>query len=98
MTEIKMVGPVIRGADGDLAEAVIAAMETDNPGVELQVDDQGGYIRVSAPQRCRVTRASLETELGTSFPLARLEPALSGFAGRMRVTDDQIEWYLERMD
>ncbi len=39
----KMVGPVIRGADADLADAVIEAIEADNPGAEVQVEDAGGY-------------------------------------------------------
>jgi len=42
----KMVGPVIRGADADLADAVI---EADNPGADVQVEDAGGYIRISVP-------------------------------------------------
>ena len=48
----KMVGPVIRGADADLANAVIEAIEADNPGADVQVEDTGGYIRVSVSQRC----------------------------------------------
>ena len=38
-----MVGPVIRGADADLADAVIEAIEADNPGEEVLVEDAGGY-------------------------------------------------------
>jgi toluene monooxygenase system protein D len=94
----KMVGPVIRGADAEIADAVIDAIEADNPDSEVVVDDQGGYIRVSVSQRCRLTRASLEEALGRSFSLAKLEPSLSGFAGRMRLDDDEVLWYLERQD
>jgi toluene monooxygenase system protein D len=98
MTHVKMVGPVVRGMDGNLADAVIAAIETDNPDADVQVDDQGGYIRVSTPSVCRLTRASLEEALGKSFKLHQLEPQLAGFAGRMRVSDDEVVWYLERQD
>ena len=63
-THVKMVGPVIRGLDANLADAVITAIETDNPDEDVVVDDQGGYIRIGVPQRCRVTRASLEDALG----------------------------------
>ncbi len=45
----KMVGPVIRGADADLADAVIEAIEADNPGADVPVEDAGGYIRISVP-------------------------------------------------
>lgn len=94
----KMVGPVIRGADADLADAVIEAIEADNPGEEVLVEDAGGYIRISVPQRCRLSRASLETALGYSFELSKLELSLSAFAGRMKATDDDVLWYLERQD
>lgn len=97
-TQPKMVGPVIRGLDADLAEAVIAAIEIDNPDAEVAVDDQGGYIRVGMPGRCRLTRHSLEEELGRTFQLHQLEPSLAGFAGRMKVGDDEVVWYLERQD
>jgi toluene monooxygenase system protein D len=94
----KMVGPVIRGADSELAEAVIDAIEADNPGTDVVVEDAGGYIRIGCPQRCRLTRASLEEALGHSFELSKLEPSLSAFAGRMKATDDEVLWYLERRD
>ncbi len=97
-THVKMVGPVIRGLDANLADAVITAIETDNPGEDIVVDDQGGYIRIGVPQRCRVTRASLEDALGRTFRLSELEPTLAGFAGRMKLTDDEVVWYLERED
>jgi toluene monooxygenase system protein D len=93
-----MVGPVVRGVDGDIADALIEAIENDNPGSEVVVDDRAGYIRISVPRRCRLTRASLEAALGRGLELSELEPSLSGFAGRMRATDDEIEWYLERED
>jgi hypothetical protein len=54
---------------------VITAIEMDNPDADVVVDDQGGYIRIGVPQRCRVTRASLEDALGRSFQLPELEPA-----------------------
>lgn len=97
-THVKLVGPVVRGMDANLAEAVITAIETDNPDSDVLVDDQGGYIRIVTAGRCRMTRASLEDALGRSFGLHQLEPSLAGFAGRMSVTDDEVVWYLERQD
>lgn len=94
----KMVGPVVRGLDANLADAVITAIETDNPDSEVHVDDQGGYIRIGTPHTCRMTRASLEDALGRPFRLHQLEPQLAGFAGRMKLTDDEVVWFLERQD
>jgi toluene monooxygenase system protein D len=93
----RLVGPVIRGIDRDIAEALIDAIERDNPGADLRVEDRGGYVRIGCPERCVVTRRSLEDALGETVRLAELEPALAGFAGRMRFDgDDAIVWYLER--
>lgn len=97
-THVKMVGPVVRGMDANLAEAVIVAIENDNPELDVEVDDQGGYIRVNTAGRCLMTRASLEEALGRTFPLHQLEPSLAGFAGRMLLSDDEVVWYLERQD
>jgi toluene monooxygenase system protein D len=95
----KFVGPVLRGMDQDIIEAVRAAIEDDNPDAELLYEDRGGYVRIHTPRLCRVTRKSLEAALGRSFRLAELEPSLSGFAGRMRyVGDEALEWYLDRED
>ena len=97
-SQTKMVGPVIRGMDANLADAVIDAIEGDNPDAEVLVDDQGGYIRIMTPNVCRLTRASLEEALGRTFQLHQLEPQLAGFAGRMKLTDDDVVWFLERQD
>lgn len=94
----KLVGPVIRGVDGELADAVATAIEQDNPDAEVLVDDQGGYVRISVPRRCVLTRRSLEEQLDREFPLTELEPALAAFAGRLKQTDDEMVWYLERQD
>jgi toluene monooxygenase system protein D len=95
----KFVGPVLRGIDQDIIEAMLTAIEDDNPDAEVLYEDRGGYVRIHTPRLCRVTRKSLEAVLGRSFRLADLEPSLSGFAGRMRyVGDEALEWYLERED
>jgi toluene monooxygenase system protein D len=95
---VKLVGPMVRGADSDLAEALITAMEMDNPGMEILVEDRGGYIRINMADRCLVTRASLEEAMGRNFPLVQLEPSLCGFAGRIDMREDHVVWYLDRKD
>jgi toluene monooxygenase system protein D len=93
----KFVGPVLRGMDQNIIEALLMAIADDNPDAELLYEDHGGYVRIHTPWRCRVTRKSLEAALGRSFRLAELEPSLAAFAGRMRaVGDEALEWYLER--
>jgi len=95
----KFVGPVLRGMNQDIIEALLTAIEADNPEAELLYEDHGAYVRIHTPWRCRLTRKSLEAAFGRSFRLAELEPSLSGFAGRMRLLGDEaLEWYLERED
>ncbi len=95
----KFVGPVLRGMDEEIIEALVVAIAQDNPGHELLYEDRGGYVRIHTPRRCRVTRKSLEAALGHPFRLSELEPSLSAFAGRMRYDGDEaLEWYLERED
>jgi toluene monooxygenase system protein D len=88
----KLVGPVIRGIDQEIIEALLIAIADDNPDAELFYEDHGGYVRIHTLWRCRVTRKSMEAALGRSFRLSELEPSLSAFAGRMRsVGDEELE-------
>ena len=95
----KLVGPIVRGFDPDIVAALQGAIHVDNPDADIVVEDHSGYVRIHAPRFLRVTRASLEEVAGQPIPLATLEPAIVGFAGRMRyVGDDELHWYLERED
>ena len=96
MSREKLVGPVLN--DEEMADVVIAAAERDNPDVELFIEDQGGYIRIHTPWKFRLTRKSIEEELDRPFQLSELEPFLAAFAGRMKVSDDELVFYLERED
>jgi toluene monooxygenase system protein D len=95
----RLVGPVIRGVDQDIADALIEAIRKDNPDADVRVEDRHGYVRIACPGRCRVTRGSLEEALGEPMRLSELEPAMASFAGRMKLEGDQaIVWYLDRED
>jgi toluene monooxygenase system protein D len=102
MTQIeqpKLVGPVVRGVDQEIVEALLEAIEKDNPNAEIFYEDQGAYVRIHTDKRCRVTRASLQEALQRPFKLSNLEPALSSFAGRMKyISDEELVWYLEGED
>jgi toluene monooxygenase system protein D len=94
----KRVGPIIRGIDADFCDAIISAIETDNPDSDVEVDDQGGYVRVTTAWRCRLTRESLERELGRKFTLSDIEPNLASFAGRIQMDDDVVTWHLDNKE
>lgn len=89
---VRFVGPVI--SDARLAEAVARAIETDT-GQAPVLEDRGAYVRIQVPTTCRMTQASLADELGEEFPLAGFESVMPSFAGRIKVTDEEIVWYLE---
>ena len=86
-----LVGPVIRA--GDLAEAVIDAVEADNPGSDVYVLDRDDYIRIHTVGECRLTLASLERSLGRRFPLSALEIDMPSFKGRMHTRTDEYRWF-----
>ena len=84
------VGPVLRMSDD--VDAIIAAIEEDNPGTEIEVIDRGAYVRIQSEQRMKVTRVSIEKYLGRAFEMRQLEPMMSAFAGRIDTTSDAITW------
>lgn len=95
---VKRVGPILRGVDAAFCDAVISAIESDNPDSDIEVDDQGGYVRITAPWQCRLTRESLERELGHDFRLSDIEPNLASFAGRIQMGDDVVVWHLDNRE
>jgi hypothetical protein len=86
------VGPVLHA--GSRADALVAAIRAENAGVEVL--DRGAYVRVSAPRRCRMTRAAVERFLGETFELpADLEALMSSFAGRIAIDESEVVWSFE---
>ena len=88
------VGPVLRMSED--VEAIIAAIEEDNPGMEIEVIDRGAYVRIQAEKRMIVTRASIERHIGRPFEMRQLEPMMSAFAGRIDTTSDAVVWSYQR--
>ncbi len=88
------VGPVLRMSDD--IEAIIAAIEEDNPGAQIEVIDRGAYVRIQAERRLKVTRASIEKHIGRPFEMRQLEPMMSAFAGRIDTTSDAVVWSFKR--
>jgi hypothetical protein len=89
----RYVGPVI--SNSRVAEAVARAIATDN-GQAPVLEDRGAYIRIGLPGTCRLTQASLDDELGDGeLSLSAIETVMPSFAGRIKMTDDEIIWYLK---
>lgn len=89
-----LVGPVIRA--GNLAEAVIEAVEADNPGKDVLVMDRDDYVRIHTVRECRLTLASLQATLGGPYHLAALEIDMPAFKGRLKTRTDEYTWSYEQ--
>jgi toluene monooxygenase system protein D len=85
------VGPVLRA--GDLADAVAAAIEEDNPGKQVTIIERGDYVRIHTEQECRLTRQTLERQLGCPYDLRMLEIDMPSFSGRLDTRDHEYVWY-----
>jgi toluene monooxygenase system protein D len=84
------VGPVLRM--GDEVEQIIAAIEDDNPGTELEVIDRGAYVRVQGEDQITVTQETLRRYLGADYEIRSFEGIMSAFSGRAIATSDSITW------
>ena len=81
---------------GDLAQAVIAAAQIDNPGKEVFVDDKRAYIRIHTNHEMVLRRATIEEELGRPFKMNDLEVDLSSFAGQIESQDNAVRFYFTK--
>jgi toluene monooxygenase system protein D len=84
------VGPVLQATP--LGRAVVAAIESSNDDVDIQ--DEGAYLRVMAPGACRVSRAAVEAEFGQPVQLpGDLEVIMSSFAGLVFMNEAGAVWW-----
>lgn len=90
-SENSLVGPIIRA--GDLAEAVIDAIEADNPESDVWVLDRDDYVRIHTLQRCRLSQESLQRAYGQPIQLAALEIDMPAFKGRMSTRTNEYTWF-----
>jgi toluene monooxygenase system protein D len=84
------VGPVLRM--GDDVEQIIAAIEEDNPGTEIEVIDRGAYVRVQGEDQITVTQQTLRRYLGADYEIRSFGGIMSAFSGRAVTTSDTITW------
>ena len=89
-----MVGPVLRA--GEVADAMVEALEEDNPGKEFTVEDRVAYVRAETDGECVVRAETVSRVLGRPFRMAELEVNLSSFSGRIETTDNTMRFYFEK--
>src|ERR1700750_2381733 len=77
---------------GDEVELIIAAIEDDNPGTDIEVIDRGAYVRVQGEDQITVTEETLRRYLGADYEIRSFGGIMSAFSGRVINTSDAITW------
>ena len=86
-----LVGPVIRA--GNLAEAVIEAVEADNPGRDVLVLDRDDYVRIHTSGDAGSPAPAWSARSGQPIQLAALEIDMPSFKGRLSTRTDEYVWF-----
>jgi toluene monooxygenase system protein D len=77
---------------GDEVEQIVAAIEDDNPGTEIEVVDRGAYVRVQGEDQITVTQQTLRRYLGADYEIRSFGGIMSAFSARAITTSDSITW------
>ena len=84
------VGPVLQTTP--LGRAIAAAIVSSNDDVEVQ--DEGAYLRIMAHGSCRLSKADVEAEFGRAVSLpGDLEVTMSSFAGLVSMSENGAVWW-----
>jgi hypothetical protein len=76
---------------GPVADAIIEAARDATP--DLEVRDEGAYVRLVAPGACRVPASLVAAHLGRPFRLPMdLEAVMVSFRGRLSFADGEANW------
>lgn len=77
----------------DESRSIVDAILADNPAATL--DEQPAMVRVIAPNRLTIRRASVEERMGRTFDLQELQLYLITLTGHIDETDEEftLEWH-----
>ena len=77
----------------DESRSIVEAILSDNPAATL--DEQPAMVRVIAPNRLTIRRASVEERMGRTFDLQELQLYLITLTGHIDETDEEftLEWH-----
>ena len=77
----------------DESRSIVDAILSDNPAATL--DEQPAMVRVIAPDRLTIRRASVEERMGRAFDLQELQLYLITLTGHIDETDEEftLEWH-----
>ena len=93
-TRQNSVGPVLRA--GEMADAVVEAIQEDKPDKVFVIEDRVAYIRIETEGECVIRQKTLSNALGRPITMPEVEVNLTSFAGRIETTDTEMRFYLKR--
>ena len=86
----RFVGPVMKA--GEIGEAVIEAIQEDNEGREIKVEEHESYYRVKVAGECMISLATLSDIMGRDILISEIEQNMPAFEGFIRVTSDHMKF------
>jgi len=86
----RLVGPVVTA--GQFADAILEAVQEDNPDKEVIVERHSAYVRIKVEDECIIRMATLEQTLGRPVRPGDIEMNMPSFAGFIRTEHDQIRF------
>ena len=89
-TEMRFVGPVMRC--GDMADAVVEAIQADNAGRKVVVEEHASYLRIKVEGECTLLFETVGDMLGRDVGQGDIEANMPSFEGFIRVDSDRMRF------
>jgi toluene monooxygenase system protein D len=86
----RFVGPVMKASE--IGEAVIEAIQEDNEGRKIEIEEHESYYRVKVEGECLISFATVSEVLGRDVQVSDIEQNMPSFEGFIRVTTDQMRF------
>ena len=89
----RFVGPVIK--NGEIGEAIIEAIQEDNEGRTIEIEEHASYLRVKVQGECVIRFATVSAMLGREVSRADVEANMPALEGFIRVDSEQMRFLAE---
>ena len=86
----RFVGPVMKA--GEIGEAVIEAIQEDNEGRTIEIEEHESYYRVKVQGECVVRFETVSEMLGRDVLLSDIESSMPAFEGFIRTDSEQMKF------
>ncbi|MET4806180.1 MmoB/DmpM family protein [Limibacillus sp. MBR-115] len=87
----RFVGPVIKA--GEMAEAVLEAVQEDNEGRQILTEEHASYVRIWVMDECILNMDTVSRMLGRPISIGDIEVNMPGFSGFIQTSQSGIRFY-----